>query len=156
MTSYSISFQPAIPFSIRNLADPAHPEPAARDLAQLRLVLRDSAAGPPQRIAGRTITGYPISAAKRNRGLRGMDHLARDAGLVYRLHGLLEALAVLGHFDGFGARSQHPDMPLLQKALLREGHGQVQPRLPAQVGSTESGFSISMICFREATFSGSI
>ena len=55
------------------------------------------------------------------------------------LHGRLELVALLGLGDDLGVGADHLDAVLLQHAVPRQLHGQVQPRLAAQGGQQGVG-----------------
>ena len=72
-------------------------------------------------------------AAARSRASSHVVHrLAAADFQADLLHRLLELLAVLGLVDHVGLGADHLDAVLLQHAVLRQIHRQVQARLPAE------------------------
>ena len=109
-------------------------EAARDDGAQLLDVVGDAAAraaegegrADDERIAD--LRGELLRVVDR-RGVRRLRHLDAD-----RRHALLEELPVLGGLDGLVVRADQLHAVALERAVLVEGHGQVDAGLPADGG----------------------
>ena len=123
----------------QHLTHPGEVDAPVRDFPQGRLIIGDAAAGAAQGIGRPHDHRVADLVGKGHSGLHTFHHVRRDAGLADGFHAVLEALTVLRLMDGFGAGAQQAHPVLLQRAVLVEGHSQVQPRLPAQGGQNGIG-----------------
>ena len=122
-----------------DLAHPGHVDATVGDLPEGGLVIGDAAAGAAQGVGGPDDDGIADGVGKVHGVLHALHHVGGDAGLADLLHGVLEALTVLGLPDGLGAGAQELHVVLGQDALLVEVHGQVETGLSAQGGQDRVG-----------------
>ena len=105
-----------------------------RERGQLRVVVGKAAARAAER--ERRAQHHGVADLARRRAAFGDARcdLAREHRLAERLAQRLELLAVLRAGDALRPRAEHLDLALLQHALLRERHHEVQSRLSADAG----------------------
>ena len=121
-------------FFHQNLMDGGKPQTVAGDFAQFLRRFRDAAAAAAQGEGGADDDRITDFLRKGHGCVQIGDNLGGNHRLTDGFHGILEQLAVLRLVDGFRAGAQQPDVVLLQETLLRQLHGQSQPRLPSQGG----------------------
>ena len=109
-------------------------QPPGHDLAELVLVVGDTAALTAQGVAGAHDGRQP----HRGQQSQGLIHGGGDArqghGQTLSLHARLEALAILRHGDGLWTGADELHVELGEHAGLVQLHGEVQPRLPPHRG----------------------
>ncbi len=156
ITSYSISFQPAIQRSTRTCPTRDRRSPFSRISSSSSWLWAMPPPLPPRVYAGRSTTGYPIVFV--NATPSSTFSTTRDAAQGSPIFSIVSlnscrssafrivAAVVPRSFTLWAARN-----PLSSSSIPR-----FSPACPPSVGRMESGASFSMICSRTFTVSGSI
>jgi hypothetical protein len=135
-----LEFHPALERLLdQHLARHGERQAAGGDHTQFLHVVDEAAAGAAHRV-GRThhqreadLRGQPLRLVQRagHARVRRLDSDFR--------HELLEYLAILAALDGFQVYTDNLDIVLGKDTGLAEGHGHVEPSLPAEVGQQRVG-----------------
>ena len=118
----------------QHLVDGRDGEGVLGELAQLRLVVGEAAAGAAEGEGRAQHDGVAYVLRRLYAALYGLRRLAGQHGLAQALAELLELLAVLGELDALDLRAQDLDAALVQHAEPLELHREVEARLAAYAG----------------------